>query len=154
MPLLWGTRAGATARLPGYTISGSTSPSVTDVDNWIEEAEQILTTELQALGAATTYASGSAAEARLAWLAETYAVGQFRRAFATAGSASDVDAGAQEFATFWDEVRSWRSSPTWAASTFGAGSASSSSQLAASDATNNPANYTASPPSFGRSEKW
>lgn len=154
MPLLWGTRAGALARLPGFTVSGSTSPSVTDVDSWITEAEQILTTELQALGAATTYDSGSAAEARLRWLAETYAVGQFRRAFATAGSSGEVDAGAAESQVFWDEVRSWRTMPTWAGSTFGGGSPTSSTKLLASDATTQPANYVASSPSFARSEKW
>lgn len=154
MPLLWGTRADALARLPGYTVSGSTAPSVTDVDAWIAEAEALLTTELQALGAATTYDSGSAAEAKLAWLAETYAVGMFKRAFASAGASAEVDAGQAEFDVFWGEVRDWRSNPTWAGASLGAGSRASDASLLTSHTTQAAASGVSYAPRFTMGEKW
>ena len=89
------SNAQVTAHLPNRTFSGSTSPSTTDIDNWIDEAEAILEGALQSAQIAIPITSTQGFKIMRCWLSSAV-VGTVRQSFAAAGGDAGNKAGADE----------------------------------------------------------
>ena len=91
------------ARLPYRTIDGSSSPSSTQVGEWIDEAEAILHGALNAIEVSTPITGTDGTKIMRSWVLD-YSVGRTREALAAAGGDGDNDAGRDEIERFNNQV--------------------------------------------------
>jgi len=87
------------ARLPYRTIDGSSSPSSTQVGEWIDEAEAILHGALNAIEVSTPITGTDGTKIMRSWVLD-YSVGRTREALAAAGGDHGNDAGREEIERF------------------------------------------------------
>jgi len=91
------------ARLPYRTIDGSSSPSSTQVGEWIDEAEAILHGALNAIEVSTPITGTDGTKIMRSWVLD-YSVGRTREALAAAGGDHGNDAGREEIERFNTQI--------------------------------------------------
>lgn len=91
------------ARLPYRTIGASSKPTSTQVEQWITEAEAMLTGALARAGISYPV-TGGGAEIMKSWAAD-FAEGRTRQAYAAAGGDGGNDDGKDLIEAFRDLVR-------------------------------------------------
>lgn len=114
------------ARQPGFTIDGSSSPSSTDVQGWLDEAQSTLDLTLQAAQLPAPY-TGTDAMALLGVLITNYATGRFEQALASSGGDGGNEDGNDLVAEFKEALADIRRDPVWWGAKLGGGSAPSGS---------------------------
>lgn len=105
--MAYATYTDVTARLPGRTISGSTSPSTTDITSWITYAEAEIDSTLTAIGLDPPITDATGIEV-LKGIACLYAEGQTRLALDT-NNAGEGDDGTAMIERFFERVKEIRS---------------------------------------------
>jgi hypothetical protein len=102
--------ADVTSRMPYTTLSGTSKPSTTDIERWIDEAEAKL--EGAALGVGIQPSSITTRGKMLftSWAAD-YAEGRARRALAAAGGDGDNDDGVAELVGFRETIDQFATDP-------------------------------------------
>lgn len=93
------------ARIPYRTVSGSTSPSTTQVDYWIDEAEALIHGALSAVGLDGPFSDADQVKILRSWCLD-YVEGRFRMAYAAAGGDGRNDDGKDLVERFEDRL-SW-----------------------------------------------
>jgi hypothetical protein len=90
-------------RNPYRTISATSSPSTTDVEEFIAEAEAALHAALSAAQARTPVTDANGARLLKAWVLD-YCEGRVRQAYAAAGGDGNNDDGAELVQKFWERL--------------------------------------------------
>ena len=121
------SNAQVTAHLPNRTFSGSTSPSTTDIDNWIDEAEAILEGALQSAQIATPITSTQGVKIMRHWLSSAV-VGTGRMSFASAGGDGGNKAGEEQIEKFNEKLIDIINRPQLYQQQLGAGSGTTASR--------------------------
>lgn len=151
------TTAQVAARLPYRTIDSSSKPTSTQVGEWIDEAEALVTAALNAIEVSTPI-TGDDGFRILRSIVLDYAVGHVRMAYAAAGGDADNDAGADEIERFNERVSDFFAHPTRWASMLSGGSASSNQRHLRGYQVDNDDNKSVDngdfTPSFTRSESF
>jgi hypothetical protein len=96
----WATLTQLRGRLSYATIDDSSSPSQTQAQEWIDEAEATLSAALIAVGLPATYTAGSNAAIVLRTWALDYAEGRHREAWASAQGDDANQDGARKIEAF------------------------------------------------------
>ena len=89
------------ARLPYRTFSGSTSPSTSEISEWIDEAEAMLHGLLNTVEISTPITGTDGIKIMRSWVLD-YSVGQTRISLAAAGGDGDNDAGIDQLNRFYE----------------------------------------------------
>jgi len=147
--------AQVSARLPYRTIDGSSSPTSTQVSEWIDEAEALLHGALNAAEVTTPITGTDGVKIMRSWVLD-YAVGRTRIAFASAGGDGGNDAGIEDVDRFNERVTDILNYPMRYSAMLNAGSGSSSSRQIRGVQTDNDDDLSVSngdfAPTFSRDE--
>ena len=130
------SNAQITAHIPYRTFSASTSPSTTDIDTWIEEAEAILEGALNSAQITTPITSTTGIRILRAWLTNAV-VGTVRMSFAAAGGDPNNNAGESQVEKFNEKLEDIMNRPQIYQQQLGAGSGDDSSRQLRSYVTDN-----------------
>ena len=143
------------ARLPYRTIDSNSSPTATQVGEWIDEAEALLHGALNAAEVTTPITGGDGVKIMRSWVLD-YAVGRTRIAYASSGGDGGNDAGVDEIESFNERVNDILNNPMKYSAMLNAGSGSSSSRRLRGVQTDNADSLTVAggdfKPSFKRDE--
>jgi len=128
-----GTYASASnvqARLPGSsrTIGASTDPSTTDVNEYIADAEALLTGALDAAQIDTPVTSTTGTAILQAWVTD-YAEARTRKAWASAGGDGGNDDGRDELERFDERLKDITDNPQKYEAMLTGGAATNSKQV-------------------------
>lgn len=124
------------AHLPYRTFGSSTSPSTTDIDNWIDEAEALLEGALAASQIATPITSTAGVKIMRAWLTGAI-VGTVRMSFAAAGGDPNNQAGESQIEKFNERLTDILNRPQIYQQQLGGGAGTSASRQIRSYVTDN-----------------
>ena len=115
------------ARLPYRTIDGSSSPTSTQVSEWIDEAEALIHGALNAAEVTTPITGTDGIKIMRSWVLD-YSVGRTRIAFASAGGDGSNDAGIEDIERFNDRVTDILNNPSRYSAMLNAGSGGSAAR--------------------------
>lgn len=125
------TTAQVGARLPYRTIDSASSPSASQVDEWIDEAEAILNGALSTIEVTAPITAAAGIKICRSWVLD-YAVGHTRMAYAAAGGDSGNDSGVDEIERFNERIEDiFRNSSRYNAMLSGGAGSDSSRQIRA-----------------------
>lgn len=130
------TTAQVVAHLPYRTIDGSSSPSTTDIDGWIDEAEAVLNGALSAAQIVAPVTSANGVKICRAWVTDAV-VGTLRMAFAAAGGDPNNNAGQDQLDKFNDRINEIINNPQRYAMILGGGAGTTASRQLRSHVTDN-----------------
>tara|TARA_R100001163_G_scaffold54569_1_gene41891 strand:- start:1128 stop:1598 length:471 start_codon:yes stop_codon:yes gene_type:complete len=143
------------ARLPYRTIDSNSSPTATQVSEWIDEAEALLHGALNTAEVTTPITGADGIKIMRSWVLD-YAVGRTRIAYASSGGDGGNDAGVDEIETFNERVNDIMNYPMKYSAMLNAGSGSSSCRQIRGVQTDNADSLTVAggdfKPSFSRDE--
>lgn len=121
------SNAQVAARLPYRTFSGSSSPSTSQIDEWIDEAEAMLHGLLNAVEVSTPISGTDGIKIMRSYVLD-YAVGQTRIALAAAGGDGDNDAGIDQLDRFYETANDIVRNPMKYSAMLAGGSGSSAAR--------------------------
>ena len=121
------SNAQITAHLPYRTFTSSTSPSTTDVDAWIEEAEALLESTLNAAQITTPITTTAGIRILRAWLTNAV-VGTVRLSFAASGGDPNNVAGQAQIDQFNERLTDILNKPQLYQQQLAAGSGTSAAR--------------------------
>ena len=124
------------AHLPYRTIDGSSSPSTTDVDAWIEEAEAVLDGALDAAQIPTPVSTAKGIKICRSWVTDAV-VGTLRLSFAAAGGDPSNNAGQDQVEKFNERLTDILNNPQRYAMILGGGAGTAASRQLRSHVTDN-----------------
>lgn len=139
--------AQVSARLPYRTIDGSSSPTSTQVSEWIDEAEALLHGALNAAEVSTPITGTDGIKIMRSWVLD-YSVGRTRMAYASSGGDGGNDAGVDDVERFNERVTDILNNPMRYSSMLQAGSGGSSSRQIRGVQTDNADDLTVSDGDF------
>lgn len=109
-------------QVAGRTISASTSPSTSEVEQWLAEAELALVGALGGAGVSVPEASDDGANLIRAWASE-YPLGKVKIAWL-----DQLDEGRELVSRFWERLSDIRANPSFYDAMLSGGSAGDSSR--------------------------
>ena len=130
------TTAQVIAHLPYRTIDGSSAPSTTDIDGWIEEAESVLEGVLDSAQIPTPITTAKGVKICRVWVTGAV-VGTLRQAFAAAGGDPGNNAGERDVELFNERLTDIINHPQRYAMMLGGGAGTAASRQLRSHVTDN-----------------
>ncbi|MAB56166.1 MAG: hypothetical protein CL524_01315 [Aequorivita sp.] len=124
------------AHMPYRTFDSNTSPSTTDLGNWIDEAEAVLEGTLNAAQISTPITAAAGVKIMRSWLTDA-CVGITRMAFANAGGDPNNTAGQSQIEKFNQLLSDILNRPQIYAQMLGGGAGTTASRQIRSYVTDN-----------------